>query len=78
MGAPSGSPANGQRLTFRVRQPASGGPFTLTWASGSGGYSFGSGSAPLLSSAASACDLAAFDYDSVKNQWMYLGSATGF
>lgn len=77
MGAPS-NPVNAQRLTFRVRQPSSGGPFTLTWASGAGGYNFGGGSAPVLSSAASACDLAAFDYDSAKSQWMYLGSATGF
>ncbi len=77
IGAPSG-PVNGQALRFRVRQPASGGPYSASWTSGAGGYSFGSGTAPALSTAASACDILAFDYDAVKNQWMYLGSATGF
>lgn len=76
MGAPS-NPANGQRLTFRIRQDATGSR-TLTWTGGAGGYAFGAGSAPTLSTAASACDLIAFDYDQVKNQWMSLGSALGF
>jgi hypothetical protein len=75
--APSGL-TNGQRLTFRIRQPSSGGPFSPAFASGAGGYSFGSGPAPAWSTAASACDVVAFDYDSVKNQLMCLGSAAGF
>lgn len=77
IGVPS-NPVNGQSIRMRVRQPASGGPFTVTWSSGVGGYSFGASSAPTLSTAASACDLIAFDYDSVKQQWMCCGYQLGF
>lgn len=76
MGAPS-NPADGQAVTFEVVQDATGSR-TLAWASGAGGYSFGSGSAPTLSTAAGKTDLAAFRYSASKGAWLYLGSSGGF
>ena len=77
VGAPS-NPVNGQDITFLITQPASGGPYTVTWASGTGGYSFGAGSAPTLSTAASATDMIAFKYRASASQWLCLGTAAGF
>lgn len=73
MGAPS-NPADGQAVTFEVVQDATGSR-TLTW---DAAYHFGSGSAPTLSTAASATDLVAFRYSASKSGWLYLGSALGF
>jgi hypothetical protein len=72
MGAPSNA-ADGQSVTFELIQPSSGGPYTVTWASGAGGYSFGSGTAPVLSTAAGATDLVAFRYSGAKGEWLALG-----
>ena len=77
MGAPS-NPSDGQQLTFLVTQPASGGPCTLTWTGGAGGYDFGSAGAPVLSTTASKTDVIAFKYVASVNSWYCLGSATGF
>jgi hypothetical protein len=77
IGAPS-NPTDGQTIRFELVQPASGGPCSATWASGASGYNFGSGTAPTLSTAASAADLAAFRYSSTKGQWLYLGTVGGF
>jgi hypothetical protein len=74
MGAP-GSAVDGQHLLFQVAQPDTGGPFTLSWASA---YDFGGGSAPALSSTASAVDLVAFVWNAAKGKALCLGSATGF
>lgn len=76
MGAPS-SPADGQVITFEIIQDSTG-TRTLTWTSGAGGYSFGSGAAPVLSTAAGATDLAAFRYSAAKAQWLALGSSLGY
>lgn len=80
MGAPSG-PADGQVITFELVQDATGSR-TVTWTGGTGGYDFGSGSAPTLSTAAHAVDMAAFRYSAVAaagaGAWCYLGSGTGF
>jgi hypothetical protein len=77
IGAP-GNAVDGQTIRFELVQPASGGPCAATWASGAGGYDFGTGTAPALSSGASAIDMAAFRYSATKGQWLSLGSATGF
>lgn len=76
MGAPS-NPADGQSITFELVQDGTG-TRTVGWASGAGGYSFGSGSAPALSTAAGARDLVAFRYSAGKGEWLALGSALGF
>jgi hypothetical protein len=76
MAAPS-SPQDGQKITFELIQDGTGSR-TLTWASGTGGYSFGSGSAPVLSTTAGATDQAGFRYSGRKQRWLYLGSTGGF
>jgi len=76
MGAPSNA-VDGQKIIFQVKQDGSGSR-TLAWASGAGGYDFGSGSAPALSTAAGDIDLAAFVYNAAKGEWLSLGSALGF
>lgn len=76
VGAPT-NPTDGQTIRFEVIQDGTGSR-TLTWASGAGGYAFGSGTAPTLSTAAGATDLAAFRYSSRKNAWLYLGTTGGF
>lgn len=76
MGAP-GNPADGQTVMFEVIQDGAGSR-TLAWASGAAGYDFGAGSAPTLSTAAGAIDLAGFKYSSTKGQWLALGSVLGF
>lgn len=76
MGAPS-SPSDGQKITFEIIQDGTGSR-TLTWTGGAGGYAFGSGSAPTLSTAAGATDQAAFRYSARKNAWLYLGTTGGF
>lgn len=76
MGAPS-NPHDGQRILFELAQDSTGSR-TVTWTSGTGGYSFGSGSAPTLSTAAGATDQVGFRYSARKQRWLYLGSDTGF
>lgn len=72
--APS-SPADGQVITFELIQPGSGGPCTVSWTTtGTGCYDFGSGSVPVLSTAASATDLVSFRYSAAKQRWMCLNS----
>jgi hypothetical protein len=74
--APS-NPVDGQEITFELIQPASGGPLTVTWASGTGGYSFGSASAPTLSTTASASSLVMFQYSGAKQMWLYAADPPG-
>lgn len=80
MAAPS-NPVNGECITFVVAQDSTGSR-TLTWTSGAGGYSFGAGSAPTLSTAAHAVDLVAFRYAASAGggagAWCSLGSALGY
>jgi hypothetical protein len=77
MGAPS-NPVDGQDITFMITQPASGGPDTVTWTSGTGGYSFGASSAPTLSTGASATDMVGFKYRATAQKWLYMGSLLGY
>lgn len=76
MAAPS-SPVDGQKITFEITQDSTGGRL-LSWAAGTGGYSFGSSSAPTLSTAAAAADQVGFRYSARKQRWLFLGSVGGF
>lgn len=77
MGAPS-NPTDGQIIVFSIKQPASAGPDTVTWTSGAGGYSFGAGSAPTLSTANNAVDEIAFRWSAIVGKALYQGSQLGF
>jgi len=77
MGVPS-NPVDGQPLLFEVKQAASGGPYTVTWSSAAGGYSFGAGAAPTLSTAANATDFVSFRYSARVTKWCFMGSQLGF
>lgn len=80
MGAPTNA-TDGETITFELVQDATG-TRTITWASGTSGYSFGSGSAPTLSTAAHAVDFVAFRYSAAAGNsagaWCYLGVGLGF
>lgn len=69
------NPADGQVIAFVITQPASGGPYAVTWGNA---YSFGPGPAPTLSTAAGACDLMAFKWVTAKGRALFMGSALGF
>lgn len=73
LAAPS-NPADGQSITFEIVQDATGSR-TLAW---DAAYRFGSGGAPVLSTAAGAVDLVAFRYSAAKSAWLYLGAGLGF
>jgi hypothetical protein len=77
IGAPS-SPVDGQAITIDVQQASSGGPYTVTWASGAGGYSFGTDGAPTLSTGANAVDTIGFRYHAGLGKWICLGWKLGF
>lgn len=76
MAAPT-NPADGQCITFEITQDSTGSR-TVSWTSGTGGYSFGSGSAPVLSTTAGDTDLVAFRYSARVQAWLYLGSGLGY
>ena len=73
LGAPT-NPTNGQRILIQVKQDATGSR-TLGY---NAAFSFGAGSAPVLSTAANKVDLLAFVYNSVLAKWLYMGSSLGF
>jgi hypothetical protein len=79
MGAPTGSPTDGQMIRFRVTQDATGSR-TLAWASGTGGYSFGSDipAAVPASTGANKVDYFAFAYHSGQNKWHFLSYDRGY
>jgi hypothetical protein len=74
LGAPS-NPQDRQIIRVDVIQPGSGGPWLLTY---NAIYDFGSGSAPVLSTAAGKVDTLAFRYIAPIAKWTYLGSGLGF
>ncbi len=74
--APS-NPADGQVIRFRLQQDATGSR-TVTWASGSGGYDFGTTGTPTLSTAANTVDVIGFEYCALNSRWNCAGSALGF
>ena len=74
MGTPV-NPKNGQQVIFQVTQ-GSGGPYTLTWASG---YAFPvSLPQPSLSTGAGQTDLFAFVYNNSDGTWLFAGFVNGF
>lgn len=77
IGVPS-SAVNGQTITPAIQQPGSGGPCAVTWASGAGGYDFGTDGTPTLSTAASAVDVIGFRYHSGLGKWLCQGWKLGF
>jgi Pectate lyase superfamily protein len=80
VGAPSNA-VNGQQIVFHITQPA-GGNTTVQWATGTGGYDFGSawtaGTGPTLSGGGSKTDVVRFVYNSTKSAWLFLEIALGF
>jgi hypothetical protein len=78
--APSNA-VNKQAITFALQQPASGGPCTVNWATGVGGFDFGglgTGLPPVLSTTANAIDLAGFKYLAATGRWSSVGAPAGF
>lgn len=80
MAAPS-SPLDGQKIMYAIKQDTTGSRL-ITWTSGTGGFSFGSGSAPTLSTTASDLDLVAFRYSAAAGgatgRWCYMGAGLGY
>ena len=74
--APSG-PVDGQAVEFQITQ-GTGGSFTVAWASGTGGFDFGTAGAPTLSTSAGKTDIISFRYNAAKSAWLCTGSALGF
>ncbi len=74
LGAPS-NPVDRQLIHVDVIQPASGGPYTLSYNSI---YDFGAGSAPTLSTSANKVDTLTFRYVASLSKWTYLGVSLGF
>ena len=76
MGVPSNA-VDGQRIDFMITQGGAG-SFTITWSSSTGGYSFGAGSAPTLTTTTGKTDIIGFAYNATLSKWLYLGSSLGF
>jgi hypothetical protein len=72
------NPIAGQVILVEIQQPASGGPYTPAFATGSGGFAFGTDGQPTWSTAASAVDQVAFRYSSLKTAWLCQGWKLGF
>jgi hypothetical protein len=78
LGAPTGTPNDGQILEIIVQQNGTGGN-TLAYTSGAGGYAFSTALAsPTLSTAANAIDVLLFQYHSGMNRWLLLAHNLGF
>jgi hypothetical protein len=75
LGNPS-NPADGQKITVEVIQPASGGPWTLAYGSA---YAFGTDiPSPTLTTTASKRDFLAFIYSASASLWYLTGCLHGF
>jgi hypothetical protein len=74
MGIPS-NPIDGQVIIFELKQDATGSR-TVTWTSGAGGYAFGTGSAPTLTTTAGATDYVGFRYSAIVGKWCFQGAET--
>lgn len=74
LGAPT-NPTDRQIIRVDFIQPASGGPYTITY---NAIYDFGAITAPVLSTTASKIDTMAFRYVASINKWTYLGAGLGF
>lgn len=77
LGAPS-NPTDGQQIFFEITQDSSGSRL-LTFASGAGGYSFGTDIPSItLSTTANVTDLITAVYNSTANRWRIAGILHGF
>jgi hypothetical protein len=72
------NPVSGQAILIDIAQPASGGPWTPSFASGAGGYAFGHDGQPTWSTAASAVDEIGFRYSALKGAWLCQGWKLGY
>ena len=75
--APTGA-VNGDSFVLALQQPASGGPCAPSFASGAGGYSFGTDGTPSWSTAASTVDEIGFRYHAGLGKWACQGWKLGF
>jgi membrane protein YqaA with SNARE-associated domain len=71
------NPQEGQSIRFELKQDATGSR-VITWTSTAGGFSFGGGSAPTLTTTAAKTDSVRFTYNSVVGKWLYDGSNLAF
>jgi len=69
--------ADGQTITYEIKQDATGSRL-ITWSSAAGGFSFGSSSAPVLSTAPGKVDLVAFRYSATVGKLCFLGIKSGY
>jgi hypothetical protein len=80
MAAPS-NPVDGQKIMYEIKQDTTGSRL-ITWTTGTGGFSFGAGSAPTLTTTASDVDLVAFRYSAAAGgatgRWCYMGAGLGY
>jgi hypothetical protein len=80
MAAPTNA-VDGQKIMYAIKQDGTGSR-TITWTTGTAGFSFGSGTAPTLSTTASDVDLVAFRYSSAAGgatgRWCYMGAGLGY
>lgn len=80
MAAPS-NPVDGQKIIYAIKQDGTGSR-TMTWTTGTGGFSFGSVSAPTLTTTANDVDLVAFRYTAgaggATGRWCYMGAGLGY
>jgi hypothetical protein len=74
MAAPT-NPLDGQVLIFELKQDATGSR-TVTWTAGAGGYAFGTGAAPTLTTTAGATDYVGFRYSAIVGKWCFMGAET--
>lgn len=75
--APLLNPADGESITFELKQDATGSRL-VTWSSSAGGFSFGGGAAPTLTTTAAKTDRVKFVYNAAANKWWYDGSNLNF
>lgn len=70
---------DGQTVTFRFQQAAAGGPYTVTFASGSGNFSYGTTiTSYTMTSTASAFDLVGCKWNATANRWNIVSISQGF
>jgi len=71
------NPVNHQVITYEIIQDGTSSR-VLTWASGAGGFSFGTDGQPALTTTPNKRDLVAFRYSLSANSWLCLGIKAGF
>lgn len=80
LGAPTNA-RDSMTRSWEIKQHSSGGPYTITLATGTGGFSFGTtipSANVVLSTAASAVDILTARYDSASQRWRVIGFVKGY